>query len=264
MARSKKTVGRVILIVIGGFFLLAFVLGLLSDSTGNRELLRNAVWLDSPTVLPENEGKTVVIRGKLAGDDVTDPKSGITFDSPIVLCLVEKYNYNYIRYSSHWDWEYNDKIRLASTVRIGEFILDAPLTEHIPMTESPDDLQAHLPVGYFVTEVDGTCFVSDRNIQGIGYTKSHEQGTAYVGTLRMCYTVPPSDEIYTVIGVQRDGKLCFDASLGDTSVQVGEAVAEDFLKDIREDETVFNIVCISIAVLCLFFGFKGILYWKET
>ena len=151
------------LISVTGFFLLLTVLCLIWNiwisgrGDGAVPLIKNAVIITDGKVLPENEGRLVLVSGKVtaAGSTTTDPDFELTVESPYLRRKVGKYRYvsptkdkngDYVPgyhdwleesndsaikkdgtidpflYDSQRDFPYQDKV-FYSTAKIGEFEL---------------------------------------------------------------------------------------------------------------------------------------------
>ena len=73
-----------LLVMIAVFFAFAGVSMIFVNRGILPEIEKNMVILDKPVVLPENEGKLVLVRGKAASEQeyVVDPIFGVTAKSP--------------------------------------------------------------------------------------------------------------------------------------------------------------------------------------
>lgn len=118
-------IGKIILIVLGVALLALGVKDLL-DIPGQKALLENAVYLEAPVVLPENEGKLVIIHGK---PEMTAPaydeELGLTLDT------IKAYRYakEYKLISSEqllykYGWVSKGQKSIVGKASVGEFVLD--------------------------------------------------------------------------------------------------------------------------------------------
>jgi hypothetical protein len=81
--KNIKLIGRIILIALGAVIIWLSVRGLM-DAPEYKEVLGSAVYLEEPVVLPENEGKMVIIHGKPEMiSPAYDEELGITLDTKI-------------------------------------------------------------------------------------------------------------------------------------------------------------------------------------
>ena len=120
-----KNIGKILLIVLGAA-LIALGGKALMDIPEQKAILENAVYLDEPVVLPENEGKLVIIHGK---PEMTAP----AYDEELGLTLntIKAYRYDeeYKQTSSEkgvfeYGWVSRGQKGIAGGASVGEFALD--------------------------------------------------------------------------------------------------------------------------------------------
>ena len=120
-----KNKGKIILIVLG-LALIALGGKALMDIPAQKAFLENAVYLDEPVVLPENEGKLVIIHGK---PEMTAP----AYDEELGITLntIKAYRYDeeYKQTSSEkgvfkYGWVSRGQKGIAGEASVGEFALD--------------------------------------------------------------------------------------------------------------------------------------------
>ncbi len=98
MKKFKPTKGKVITSMVfftlaAGFVLTAVLLLTLTNANAI-STVKSAVILEEPVIYPENEGKAVILKGKITvREPVTEPIFGFTFQSPVVTCESEQYTY---------------------------------------------------------------------------------------------------------------------------------------------------------------------------
>ena len=118
-------IGKIILIVLGVALLALGVKGLM-DIPGQQAMLNAAVYLEEPVVLPENEGKLVIIHGK---PEMTAP----AYDEELGLTLntIKAYRYDeeYKLKSSEkllykYGWVSKGSKGIVGKASLGEFALD--------------------------------------------------------------------------------------------------------------------------------------------
>ena len=122
---NDMKIGKIILIVLGVALLALGVKGLM-DIPGQQAMLNAAVYLDEPVVLPENEGKLVIIHGK---PEMTAP----AYDEELGLTLntIKAYRYDeeYKLKSSEkllykYGWVSKGSKGIVGMASLGEFALD--------------------------------------------------------------------------------------------------------------------------------------------
>ena len=124
MAKAKL-IGKIVLIVLGAFIVWLSVRGLM-DAPEYKEVLGSAVYLEEPVVLPENEGKMVIIHGKpemIA--PAYDEELGITINSIKAYRYDEEYKaMKWERNLTVYDWVSRGQKGVPGQASLGEFILD--------------------------------------------------------------------------------------------------------------------------------------------
>ena len=122
---KAKLVGKIILIALGAVIIWLSVRALM-DAPVYKEVLSSAVYLEEPVVLPENEGKMVIIHGTpemIA--PVYDEEIGITINAFKAYRYDEEYKQ--MAWESNrtlYDWATIGQKSLAGEASLGEFILD--------------------------------------------------------------------------------------------------------------------------------------------
>ena len=133
---AKKKIIGIVLIVIGLFC----VFGAFSVNSGAPEtadVIRNAVYVSDGRVLPENEGKVVIVPGTLDAAPFVDRETGIAINSAVAWRHVEKL---YIEEdteeeTAYWSWKTDmsafggDKKIVAPKVTLGEFAVAEELLQ---------------------------------------------------------------------------------------------------------------------------------------
>ena len=121
-------IGKMILIALGVMIIALGVKGLL-DVPGQQEALKNAVWLEEPVVLPENEGKLVIIHGvpELI-EPVHDKDFGLTLNTLKAIRYVEEYAMtSRTDQIETYSWASRGSQGLTGKASLGAFELDEKL-----------------------------------------------------------------------------------------------------------------------------------------
>ena len=113
----------------------------LMDAPVYKEVLGSAVYLEEPVVLPENEGKMVIIHGKPEMiSPAYDEELGITLDS------IKAYRYDEEFRAKSWeknrtvyDWVSCGNKEVLGEASLGEFILDDTMLIAFPADSDYDD-----------------------------------------------------------------------------------------------------------------------------
>lgn len=120
-----KNKGKIILIVLGAVLIALGGKGLM-DIPEQKAVLGNAVYLDEPVVLPENEGKLVIIHGK---PEMTAPaydeELGITLNTIKAYRYDEEYKQTSREKGKFkYEWVSRGQKGIAGEASVGEFVLD--------------------------------------------------------------------------------------------------------------------------------------------
>ena len=201
----KRMIG-VALAVIGlvlGYFLLTS-----TESESQAEALKNAVYLDTAQIFPENEGKVVILKGApVMVEKARDPKFGLIFDSPYVCRYGEEYKDRGKDGKVDMRWVTNHSLdaKLFGKVCVGDFIL-----ENAFLIKLPSKLYERFDTGrlkeknLYMTQNQGYSY-----IYAIAKRNFFEGYAA--GSRRYRYTYVPMDTVkeLTVVGIQKGNTLAF-------------------------------------------------------
>ena len=227
-----KNIGKILLLVLGVALFALGVKGLM-DVPGQQAALESAVYLDEAVVLPENEGKLVIIHGTpemIA--PVYDEELNLTINSIKAYRYKETYKQTgFTDKELKWEWVSGPQISLAGQARIGEFELDASLLIAFPAESDYTDFDPAetrdyvltykslatgevcvLPDGGYYADTN-TTYVGDNyfNWLGANYVAERLEGkTAY----RYKYYNPEKNGEHTVAGIQQGSRLVKDEALG--------------------------------------------------
>jgi len=235
-----KNKGKIILIVMGIILIALGGKGLM-DIPAQKAVLENAVYLDEPVVLPENEGKLVIIHGK---PEMTAP----AYDEELGITLntIKAYRYDeeYKQTSREkgvfkYGWVSRGQKGIAGEASVGEFALDEKtLNGFAADSEYEDfDMAEVSAKGYEVSRgktkegawtdrwwviVDGTYYYdsfeysNDLSIPHITREMDRDIAQEREGAKAYAYKVYTgllSEEV-TVAGIQQGTSLVADETLG--------------------------------------------------
>ena len=235
-----KSKGKIILIVLG-IILIALGGKTLMDIPAQKAVLENAVYLDEPVVLPENEGKLVIIHGK---PEMTAP----AYDEELGITLntIKAYRYDeeYKQTSREkgvfkYGWVSRGQKGIAGEASVGEFALDEKTINGLAADSEYEDFDmAEISAkGYDVGRgktkegawtdrwwviVDGTYYYdsfeysNDLSIPHITREMDRDIAKEREGAKAYAYKVYTgmSSEKVTVAGIQQGTSLVADETLG--------------------------------------------------
>ncbi len=240
-------------IVIFSLALLLFILSVVSLWLTQPivTMIRSAVVLEEPVLKPENEGKVILLHGKIeARTPVEEPVFGLTFDSPVVFMWEAAYAFdkNDIYYSpgagEHY-WKKQSEHVYTTDATLGEFRIDSRLLSLIntPVSVNGTHLSDTLPPSCYIYEDDGRLYFSETNIQSLLATSGIP-----VGTIRYSYALPTPEETYTVIGLQENGKLAYIEKIGPDSLRTGTEDPADMARKYSLSKSEYHYIPALISV----------------
>ena len=120
-----KNIGKIILLVLG-IALIALGIKNFADLPGQNATLEAAVYLDEAVILPENEGKMVIIHGK---PEMTTPaydeELGLTLDAIKAYRYAEEYKLTSSEQLEYkYGWVAKGQKSIVGKASLGEFALD--------------------------------------------------------------------------------------------------------------------------------------------
>ena len=235
-----KNKGKIILIVLGAVLIALGGKGLM-DIPAQKAVLENAVYLDEPVVLAENEGKLVIIHGK---PEMTAP----AYDEELGITLntIKAYRYDeeYKQTSREkgvfkYGWVSRGQKGIAGEASVGEFALDEKTINGLAADSEYEDFDmAEVSAkGYVVGRgktkegawtdrwwviVDGTYYYdsfeysNDLSVPHITREMDRDIAQEREGAKAYAYKVYTgmSSEEVTVAGIQQGTSLAADETLG--------------------------------------------------
>lgn len=229
------------------FIVIAIILAIVGFSSTNTskqtDVISKAVYVKDGKVLPENEGKIVIVPGKLeAVTPLVDEITGVELPGVIAKRTVERYekvsnsDEDGTYYTLEWkntilgkDNEFNDVVSsvLIAEAKVGEFTIDNNALHHVAVGTpfSNFDSQALHENGYIMYPKTGITYISKMDFMPEGneeYSSSFKRNGItkvyymdYENMPRFNYATQRSESgEYTFIGRQQNGKLVFDKELG--------------------------------------------------
>lgn len=255
-----KTAGRVLLIAAGAFFLVGCLVGGLYAIPKAARTLETAVTLAEPVALPENEGRLVVLQGELSMlEPVRCPELGIVFDSPVVNRHSESF-----RHRRHGkSWRNVNTIPLTGRAIVGDFEIDPALLGLLDAKTPLHDFHMPDDVTLYTVVEDGVTYISEDDIRNV------KEGLFFASAghfYRYHYTSLDIAEPVTVtlVGYQQNGRLLLCEDVDNTAAHLGSLDKEDLRSVLLREEWITFAVSALMGAVCLFFGFKGILYLKPN
>ena len=275
---EKKIVG--IILIVCALFTAFLGIKAAGNAPGNQEIIKDAVYVADGKVLPENEGKVVIVNGTLEAPlPFVDDETGIELDSIVAYRRVEKARVvlGGDDEKDTWSWDAtlneNDfggsKKLVAPGVTLGEFEVAEILMQPVPTFGELDEfyIGEDYDVEWYIFEDDGMDYLYQLEYMPL------EDGTVYYdsflddnltskqkneGTLRVRYDVVEDGTSmdYTIIGLQRNGKLEEVEELDLTAAVSGHLTPEEMLGYAESSHTT---ALIAAAVIVLAFAIPGVI-----
>ena len=213
---AKKIIG--IVLIVCGLFSAFLGFKAMSQAPEAAEKLEAAVYVADAKVYPENEGKVVIVPGKLnVISNAVDKETGL--ELPTIKAYRQKWKAvgakaDGIGYD--WSWAIDGISQtICGEVTVGEFKLYEGMLNGLPTSVDYSDFkksdlrEAGLMDYYAYVVTDGVYIDDDDG----GHTRYRDD---YEGAVRYKYSIMPMDgELeYTFVGIQKNGALVRDNSLG--------------------------------------------------
>lgn len=269
----KKIIG--VILIIGGIFFASLAVKALVSAPQSYEKIRAAATIKDGKLTPENEGKLVVVSGTLKpAEQLQDPITGVKL--PGVTAKRTVWTYKQDTGSGDekvWDWhpentDYSEKANfginaeiltttmLAAPTLLGEFKVESKLLNPlIRNTEFKQYDEKSLNAGWKVLSGgrESSYCVSKENWLPKKSTGTYS--STGDGSQKVSYGIVSSDDPleYTIVGVQKEGKLVeaddIDAVTTVKGIMTAEEFAEENKKGVRGG-SIFGIIAgILLAVI---------------
>lgn len=271
-----KNIGKIILLALA-VVLIALGVKALMDVPGRNAIWEDAVYLDEPVVLPENEGKLVIIHGK---PEMTAPaydeELGLTLNSIRALRYQEEYKLiSSEKLNYQYGWVSRGSEGIVGAANLGEFELDEKTLLAFPADGDYEDFDMSelRRKGYemssgktkegawtdrwwiivgglyyydafeYVTDLDTAHLVREMDED---IAREREGAKAYSYKV---YTGALYDEV-TAAGIQKGNRLVADETLGSV-VKDGVLSKEDLLSSDKNGAIGGSVVFILIGTVLL-------------
>ena len=256
---AKKIIGIVLIII--GIFTAFLGVKAMNQAPEAVEKLESAVYVADAKVYPENEGKIVIVPGKIEAElPLVDVKTGLKL--PTIKATKQSWYAVGVKSGGtgyDWSWVVDGATQtLTADCSVGEFKLYEGMLNGLIVSQDYDDFEksnlkeAGLMDYYAYVVTDGVYISDDKG----GNTRYKDE---YEGAVRYKYKIMPMDgELeYTFVGIQKNGALVRDDSLGLIASTEGILNHEEVLAKNESNSTAGHIFAFVTAAL--FIG-GGIVY----
>lgn len=275
-----------IIMIAAGAIVLAVGIQTFVSAPERTGQIESAVYLENGKVLPENNGKIVIVSGKLEAElPLEDSVTGVKLPSPVATRNVQTYESKTIDNETTWDWEpvandYSEEgnggintpslvsSTLVAPTKIGDFNISEKLLVSLLRTENFKvyDYDVLTENGWNLFEgQDGVSYLSESEelplkiIKEDTTTNKFKYGS-YEGRTRIFYQTMASNDplIYTFVGTQQGNNLVQAKDLKITSVYQGVKTAEELAISNKNSSVGGLFLGIVIGILLMFFGIRSL------
>lgn len=281
---AKRIIGIILVIAALGTVLLGMKAG--GAAPENKKIIESATVVSDGKVLPENEGKVVIVTGTLEAPlPFVDEETGVIIDTIVARRYVEKARVELGGDDEEdiWTWDStlseNDlggsKKLIAPGVTIGEFAVTDELMQPVPTLKQRDQYSAaDLSKGgwnefrdqgvTYLYQLDSMpCEDSTVNYDGFlkEYSTSKQKNE---GTLRVRYNVMEDGASldYTIIGLQKNGKLKKLPELDLIATVSGHLTVEELLE--YADSSASTAKTTAFIIAAVFAGLGVLIIVRST
>ena len=269
----KKIIG--IILIIGGLLFAALAVKALVSAPQSYEKIRAAATIKDGKVIPENEGKLVVVSGTLKpAEQLQDPITGVKLPGVTAKRTVWTYERDTNSDDEQvWDWkpentDYSEKANfginaeiltstmLAAPTLLGEFKLESKLLNPlIRNTEFTQYDKESLKDGWNVLSGGKESRYCVSKEHWLPKKSTGMYSTTGYGSQKISYgIVSPDDPLeYTILGVQKGDTLIKSEDVDSVTTFKGLMTAEEFADESKKEArggSIFGIVAgILLAVI---------------
>ena len=261
---AKKIIGIVLIII--GLFTAFLGFKAMSQAPEAVEKLESAVCVADAKIYPENEGKIVIVPGKIEAEPLVDTETGL--ELPTIKASKQSWYAVGVKSADvgyDWSWMVDGVTQtLTAECSVGEFKLYEGMLNGLPVSvdysdfEASDLKEAGLMDYYAYVVTDGVYISDDKG----GHTRYKDE---YEGAVRYKYRIMPMDgELeYTFVGVQKNGAIVRDDSLGLIASTEGILSFDDVLAKNESNNKAGNIFAFVAAALFIGGGIVCIVVKKK-
>ena len=279
----KKIIG--VILIIGGIFFASLAVKALVSAPQSYEKIKAAATIKDGKVIPENEGKLVVVSGTLKpAEPLQDPITGVKLPGVTAKRTVWTYERDTNSDDEQvWDWkpeitDYSEKANfginaeiltttmLAAPTLLGEFKVESKLLNPLMRTtEFTQYDEESLNAGWKVLSggKESRYCVSKEN--WLPKKSTGMYSTTGYGSQKISYgIVSPDDPLeYTIIGVQKGDTLIESEDVDSVTTVKGIMTAEEFAEENKKGVRGGSIFGIVIGILLAIIGVRMMAFRRQ-
>lgn len=279
----KKVIG--VILIIGGLLFASLAVKALVSAPQSYEKIKAAATIKDGKVIPENEGKLVVVSGTLKpAEQLRDPITGVKLPGVTAKRTVWTYERDTNSDDEQvWDWkpentDYSEKANfginaeiltttmLAAPTLLGEFKVESKLLNPLMRTtEFTQYDEESLNAGWKVLSggKESRYCVSKEN--WLPKKSTGMYSTTGYGSQKISYgIVSPDDPLeYTVIGVQKGDTLIESEDVDSVTTVKGIMTSEEFAEENKKGVRSGSIFGIVIGILLAVIGVGMVAFRRQ-
>lgn len=279
----KKIIG--VILIIGGIFFASLAVKALVSAPQSYEKIKAAATIKDGKVIPENEGKLVVVSGTLKpAEQLQDPLTGVKLPGVTAKRTVWTYERDTNGDDEQvWDWkpettDYSEKANfginaeiltttmLAAPTLLGEFKVESKLLNPLMRTtEFTQYDEESLNAGWKVLSggKESRYCVSKEN--WLPKKSTGMYSTTGYGSQKISYgIVSPDDPLeYTIVGVQKGDTLTESEDVDSVTTVKGIMTAEEFAEENKKGVRGGSIFGIVIGILLAIIGVRMMAFRRQ-
>lgn len=212
-----------LMLLAAGALLLVLGVCLFAFAPAQNTYIKTAVVLDEPVVLPENDGKLVLLHGKPEMTKAAyDAAYGLTLETPLAIRHDQVYHASYINEALTWTWTTEKSEAVLGSVKLGDFELDAAIVRLFPAVDPYSNFSSKEAIWYNLPQVDGNTYVVQKGTDYYPTTTDRSAGQPNEGAKAAYYLCCDLSQIseMTILGVQSGSRLLL-SDAGDATVNSG-------------------------------------------
>ena len=240
-----------------------------------RNTLENAAYVSDGKVLPENEGKIVIVPGTLDPHlPFVDKDTGITVNSIVAWRHVQKLRVGEDKEekTKYWVWEYEyspsafggDKKLVSPNVTLGEFSVaegfiktlsaNRKRTEYTEKELNQMGWKVHMDGSTYYLYQGDSMPKAEEDVERYNLPRDSYAYKEYVDTLRVSYEEREGELDYTIVGLQQNGQLVEAPELGLQFVCAGHLSPEALVELADSNSKSSSLMSFGFAVALLAAG----------
>lgn len=259
---------QIVLLVVG-VIILALCISAYAGAPEQEAAFERAVELQEAVVLPENEGRIVIIHGVVTVDQLAyDEEKQITLPSFAARRTDDRYLQTKTKKGEEeWDWRTFGNQDIFGEASLGGFSLDRKILEGFGLADrlnEEDFIKDELEMYHHTFSTKGE-YLSDEPITAVR-TNLSRSGHESLNQTRFSYKIfwPGETRVMTLVGVQRGNRLMRSEDIYVSPVNEGLQTKDVLASSAQSGLMVGLIIGALAALACLFFAFKGVLYMKTA